>query len=109
MRKLEIRAQGSGISKKNGVGMWNACVQTTNNLLHASGISSEISHRAAYKNNSTVHKHRVYALTRVQVTRFSLYAFTRHFRLFNRLLSKLIPTIHRAYYYPTTSFNLRKI
>jgi len=102
------RFQVIGYSQEDGVVMWSACVQSTYNFLLGGGITGKISHRAAYKNVAAVYKHPVYAPASVQTRAINPTTYALRFSRFNRLVSKLIPTIHRAYYYLTTSFKLRK-
>ena len=64
--------------------MRKSCVQLTHNCPLAAGITTQINHSPAYKNNVPVHNRAVYTPTRVQTTVTYLYTSAQDFGLFNR-------------------------
>ena len=86
MHKLPIRV----------VSMWSGCVQTTANLLHATGTTSDITHIAEYKNYTPAHKSLSYTLQMPLSYPQVVGAFAH---VINRVVLAVIPTIHTPYIY----------
>lgn len=81
-------------SDKHGPAMWNSCVQAVHKRLHTTGITTQIKHRAAYKNSASVHNQVLYAPEGLLANPLKNVAYTQPH---NRLFWQFIPIVHRPY------------